>query len=529
MISLLKAVLSQDMNLFNVKVKNKSKAYSKYIFPIFLFLAVCSSIGFYAYEMAKVLHQFNLTYIMLNMFILIVTIFTFIEGIYKSQGILFESIDNDLLFSLPISKSKILFVRIFKLILFQIIYNMMFLLPAIIIYIYFENPSISFYIISLLMIILIPIIPTIISCAIGYIIKLLSNITKNTKIAQTIITIIVFLGVFYLGLNYQNFLSNLGENATNINDILIKIYYPIGLYNNLITNYNILDLTKLLIINIVPFILFILIFSKYYYNMIFIKKKSTKTNNKKLNFNTKSKLYSLINKELKRYLYSPVYMFNTSFGLILLLIITFTLVFKNDYIINSLLQQYNISNINITILYYFIIMFSILSSSITSSSISLEGKTINTTKSLPIDIKDILNSKILYPFLIELPFILISILLFIIVFKPSIIYIIFIILISISTILFTSISGLLINLKYPKLNYTNDTEVVKQSMSSFLSVFLGFITFILSIMFYIYLIDYFNIYIVLLLHILLIIIITYILYIILLKIGPKEYKKLNIS
>ena len=224
MISLLKAVLSQDMNLFNVKVKNKSKAYSKYIFPIFLFLAVCSSIGFYAYEMAKVLHQFNLTYIMLNMFILIVTIFTFIEGIYKSQGILFESIDNDLLFSLPISKSKILFIRIFKLILFQIIYNMMFLLPAIIIYIYFENPSISFYIISLLMIILIPIIPTIISCAIGYIIKLLSNITKNTKIAQTIITIIVFLGVFYLGLNYQNFLSNLGENATNINDLLIKEY-----------------------------------------------------------------------------------------------------------------------------------------------------------------------------------------------------------------------------------------------------------------------------------------------------------------
>ena len=272
MLSLLKAVLTEDMNLFNVKTKSKSKVFKKYLFPIILFLLVGFSIGTYAYEMAKTLHPVNLTFVMLSLFILIVTIFTFIEGIYKSQGMLFECKDNDLLFSMPISKSKILFVRIFKLILFQIIYNMMFLLPAIIVYIYFEHPSISFYFLSILMVLLIPIIPTIISCAIGYLIKLLSNHSKNHKIAQALITVVVFMIVFMLGFNYQSFLENIASNANSINDLLIKIYYPIGLYVNLITSYNLIDLFKLLFINLVPFIIFILLFSKYYYNMIFIKK-----------------------------------------------------------------------------------------------------------------------------------------------------------------------------------------------------------------------------------------------------------------
>ena len=33
--------------------------------------------------------------------------------------------------------------------------------------------------------------------------------------------------------------------------------------------------------------------------------------------------------------------------------------------------------------------------------------------------------------------------------------------------------GMLINLKYPKMEYTNDAEVVKQSMSSMIAVFAG--------------------------------------------------------
>jgi ABC-2 type transport system permease protein len=51
-----------------------------------------------------------------------------------------------------------------------------------------------------------------------------------------------------------------------------------------------------------------------------------------------------------------------------------------------------------------------------------------------------------------------------------------IILILIATIILPFVSeiiGIIANLKYPKLDATNDTEIVKQSMSSMISVFAG--------------------------------------------------------
>ena len=137
LISLLKAVLSQDMNMFKYSVGKNASKLKKVSLPLLLFVIVSISIGYYAYLIAEVLTPMNLTYIMLSMFMAVVTMLTFIEGIYKSQGILFEAKDNDMLFSLPIRRSTILFVRVFKLILFEYIYNLMFILPAFVIYIYF--------------------------------------------------------------------------------------------------------------------------------------------------------------------------------------------------------------------------------------------------------------------------------------------------------------------------------------------------------------------------------------------------------
>ena len=530
MLSLLKAVLTEDMNIFSLKSNVKSQLVKKYLFPFFLFTAVGFGIGTYAYEIAKILHPVNLTFVMLSIFIIIVTFFTFLEGIYKSQGILFDSKDNDLLFSMPISKSKILFVRLFKFILFQVLYNMLFLLPAIIVYIYFEHPSISFYFISILMILLIPIIPTIISSILGYLIRLVSNKSNNHKIAEAIMTILIFIIITFLGYNMDSFLENLVQNATSINDLLIKIYYPIGLYINLITSYNLEDLFKLLLINLIPFIIFIIFFSKYYYNLIFIKKINHKEKStlNKIIFKNNKPVKTLVIKELKRLTYSPVYMFNSCFGLIILVGASIMLFIDSKEIINGILVDYGITNFNMAIIFYLVVLFSGLSTSLTSSCISLEGKNINTIKCLPISEKVIIKSKIIYPFIVEIPFIILSIIIFIIAYKTSFVYILFLLAIGIVSVLYTSIAGILINLKYPKLSFASDTEVVKQSLSSFLAVFLGFGTFILSLFILYFLANWTSISTSIILHITLMSIITIILYLIVMKIGPKEFKKLYV-
>ncbi len=528
-LSLVKASLSQDMNFFNYSVKSNSGKLKKIIFPIILFILVAFSIGSYAFMMAKALHKVYLTYIVLTLFLFLVVILNFIQGIYKSQGILFEAKDNDLLFSLPIDKSYILFVRIFKLMLFQFLYNLMFLVPAIFCYCYFETPSLGFYFLTLLIMILIPIIPTILSSFLGYIVKLVSSRFKSKKIIQTILSFFIFFGIYLLTMKMDTFVSQLASTAKNLNEIISKIYYPIGTYISLINEFNFWKLYWLFIINILVLTLFIWLGSRYYFRIIMNSKDIKKERVKDAKFVKRKPIVSLLIKELKRFLSSPVYMFNTSFGLFLILIVSIILCIKGPSILANVLKQYGISkSFSIPVLFYLLVLFSGFLTSITSSSISLEGKTINITKSLPIKEIDIMNSKILLCMVLELPFLILADLIFFIRFKPSMFYVISIFLVEIVVILLSGVIGLLINLNYPKMNASNDTEVVKQSMSTTLSVFIGIGLFILSVLGFVFLTDYISVEKFIVLHISILFLIFSVLYFLLKRFGLIKYRNINI-
>ena len=493
LLSLLKATMSQDMSLFKIRAKNESKM-NKIILPIVLALIVMFSVGSYAAILTEELATYNLTYIILTIFIMMTALLTVIEGVYKSQGILFEAKDNDLLFSLPISKSKIFFTRLFKLISFQFLYNSLFMLPAIVVYAMYEKTNISFYIISLIMLVLLPIIPTILACIIGYIIKGLASRSKAKNIVQVVLTTIMLLAIFYVSFNMQGMVANIIQNANSINEVITKIYYPAGLYINLIQNFNILDLVILLAINIIPAILFVYVASIFYFKIT--SKLGEKGNNsKKVNwtkvkdktFNTKTQLLGLINKEMKRFFSSPVFIINAGFGMVLMVVVTIAMSINFDGMINSLIQGedmgISIDEIKAMIpkIFYGFVVFTSCMTSITSSMISLEGKSFNITKSLPVAPEKILLAKVLTSNIISLPVVLICDIIFFVVFKVAIIDIVFILFASIIMPTFTALIGILMNLKYPKMDATSDTEVVKQSMSSTLSVFIGLFVGMLSI------------------------------------------------
>ncbi len=489
-ISLLKAVMSQDMNLFRYKLKKKSSKISSIMFPRFLAILVMAGIGTYAVMFAYELAPLNLTHVVLTMYILFTVVITLIEAIYKTQGILFDAKDSDLLFSLPIKKSTIFFVRIFKLLVFQYLYNLLFMLPAFAVYAYFEKPGISFYLISIIMTLLIPIIPTIISALLGSIIKTISVKFKAQKLIQVLSTIIVFIGIFFLSFKLKDIITSVVQNAMSINNTLTNIYYPAKLYIQLIQDFKIQDFLMLLAINIIPTILFIYIASINYFKVISKSKEtssSTKRKKNTQNIKTKSKIQALVSKEIKRYFSSTVYIFNTSFGIILMLVITITLCVNLDGAINAVLEGENIGltmeqiESYIPKIYFQIVIYTACMTLITSSSISLEGKSLYILKTIPIEIRKIFKAKIITSNIITMPIMFVSEIIFFIIFRPKIKDIIFILLATIIMPTLTAVIGLLVNLKHPKLNASSDTEVVKQSASSGISVLIGMVLGMVSI------------------------------------------------
>ena len=541
LLSLLKATMSQDMSLFRIKARNESRA-RKIVLPIVLALVVMFSVGSYVAILAEKLAPSHLTYIVLTIFIMVTSLLTIIEGVYKSQGILFEARDNELLFSLPITQSKIFFIRIFKLITFQFLYNSLFMLPAIIVYAMYEKTNVSFYLISTVMLVLLPIIPTILGCIFGYIIKGLSAKFKARNIMQVLFTSLILLGTIYVSFNMQGMVANIVQNANSIQEIITKIYYPAGLYINLIQNFNILDLIILLAINIIPAIVFVYVASIFYFKIN--SKLGEKGNgNKKVGvakttektYRVRTQLSGLIHKEMKRFFSSPVFMVNAGFGMVLMIAVTFALSINFDGMINSMMQGMEteipipigeIKNMMPKVVYGFVVVISCMTS-ITSSMISLEGKSFNITKSLPVETEKILLSKVLTSNILSIPIFLICDVIFFIAFKVAIIDIVFILLASIVMPTLTALIGILMNLKYPKMNATSDTEVVKQSMSSMLSVFMGMFVAILSIAIMIMGNNY-NTNLFVALELLTFSIITFMLWRILKKYGAKRFKEINV-
>ena len=418
---------------------------------------------------------------MLGMALVIPTIFVFIQGIYKSQNILFEAKDNDLLMSLPISKGTLIFIRFLKMYLYELMYGLLFTLPAILVYVYFIKVNYLFYIVTLIMILMIPIIPIVLSSLIGYLIKRFSIKFKAKKLVQIISTFIMFFVILYFSNNSEGLIENIASNASSISDIISKIYYPIGAYISLVNNFNILNLVVYLIINLLPILLFVYILNKSYFMIINKSRVNSYSKSKEYKYDQKKIMKALVIKDIKRYFSSTVYVFNTFFGLILMIIATIGLCTNFEKTIEYILSG-EIPELDINWLYsmapkvfFLIVLVLSFMTSITSSSISIEGKTFNISKSLPIDTKKILLSKVIFSNLLIIPVVLICDVIFFINFKLEIIDYILIILVSLVAPTISSLLGLVINLKYPKMDATSDTEVVKQSISSMISVLSGMV------------------------------------------------------
>ncbi len=536
-ISLIKACMTSDMSLFKIKT-NKNKK-SAILIPIFIALYLMFMIWGSANTLFERVSPLHLETILLSLSIFGISMTTIIEGIYKSGPLIFNCKDDELLLSLPIKRRTVLFIRVFKFYIFELLFNSMFLIPIMISYIRWEhNINYTYYITCIIMLFILPIIPIVISCIIGLITSNISSKFKYKNATQIIISMLILIGILYISFNMDTIFTYIEKHATSMNDLITKIYYPAGVFSKLITKFNILDLITFILVNIIIFILSIFILSKFYFKINSKLKSITTTYNKKINIDTlkiksNPQTISLIKKEINTFFKIPVFIINAGFALVLFIVAIIIILIKFDSLINILtttetglgLTKESILN-NISI--YILILISITSytTSITNSVISLEGKNINILKSLPIKVKTILMSKVLSALTITTPVLIIGNILLFIKFKINIFNSLLLLILSILIPLVSHFIGIIVNLKYPKFDFENSAEVVKQSASSFTALMINMILLIISLIIITNIIDIINTTIILLLSTIIYIIIDTLLYLYLINIGVKEFNNL---
>ena len=483
--SLIKASMTENMSIFKVKVNNKNEKAKKYM-PVILFAIMMCLMYSYADRFMSELDKVNMSFLAVILFIFGTTILTFIEGIYKSSGLLFNCRDDNLLLSLPIKRSTVLFIRILKFYIFELIYNTMFLLPAMAVYVKYSNPSASYYVVSIIALLLLPMIPIALSCIVGFVISSISVKFKRKNIVQTVLSMFLLLGIFYLSFNMNNLVTKLVNNSSNINNLIQKLYYPVSLYYDLVMSFNVKDLISFVTIHIGSLALIILILNRIYFK-INSNSRAVKTgySRGKYSFKPRNQIVTFIRKELSKFVSSPVFFTNSWFGILLFIVGCITITIKFDSISTIIISTMEITKSEVSnyipVIIFSLIIFSSFMTSITSSMISLEGKSFNILKSLPVKPQKIIYSKILAAVLLMVPFLLIGDIIVFIKFKLSLLEMLILLLASILLPFISETIGIIVNLKFPKMNALNDSEVVKQSMSSFVSVLCGMLLTIISL------------------------------------------------
>ena len=195
-------------------------------------------------------------------------------------------------------------------------------------------------------------------------------------------------------------------------------------------------------------------------------------------------------KEFGTFFKIPVFIVNAGFGLVLFIILVIMLILKLDGALASIADEETglglakelITN-NLSLIIFALVTFTAAMTSITCSMISLKGKNISILKSLPVKTKTILMSKVYTALLITVPVLILGDIALFIKFRTNILEAFLLVLLSILMPLANDILGTIINLKYPKLDWDNPAEAIKQSTSSFIATFGGMVVAIFVISF----------------------------------------------
>lgn len=475
---LIKAYLKQLLGLNQLRYTKSKTEKAKMIAMVVLMLyVVVVFVGlatWYAFILANGLERVGglnlLPLLALTLISLIIVIFS----TYSIQGSVFTAKDYSLLFSLPIKPLAILLSKLFFTYFMNCLVTAAFFTPVMIIYYLKTACSPWVFVMVIFAIILVPLLPTLMAILLAYGTSFIaSRSKKHGSMVILFLMVALTLGAFALQLNANKLLPLLLTHREMIFDSIKRFYPPAYYLTTALVDLDIMALIYFSLYSILPTGIILVLLAKGLKKIVAKLSETHQMANYKLGqLKTKSVVKALYQKEVKRYLASPIYVMNTSIGMLLVVIMAIGSFFFSPDQLEALLQIPEIQTYLVGGLVTLLAGGAALSFT-SSVSISIEGKNLWIVKSLPVAPTTLFAAKILLNLTVCLPAILLASLLFVFNFKLGLVDLFYLLIIPSLYALLTATSGLLVNLFFPKLDWSNETAVVKQSASSMISAFLS--------------------------------------------------------
>lgn len=397
-------------------------------------------------------------------------------SVFNTFASMYLAKDNDLLLSLPIPVKDVLIARLLGVLAMSFYYSAPATITSAIVYMVLGSPSALGVIGSLLLVPFVTLIVFMLSCGLGFIVAKLSQKLKNKGFLSALI-MLAFFGLYYLfyfkaSEVIQQIVAN-GEAVASGVKIYAYPFYAMGKVG---------EGNPIAIVCFTAAVLVLLGLVWWLLSKSFLKIITNGGKSKKVMFDGKiskqcSPEKAFFKKELRKYLSSANYMLNTSIGSIFMLLVSVAIIIYAPTIREIIAPSAEGNGINLprimSVMSLGIAMLLSANNFISAPSISLEGKTLWLLKSLPIRPKTAFSAKSALHFAITAPFTLLASIVLSVVLRLSPLSAIICVLAALAFVLLCGRSGVIINLAFPNVKWTNETIAVKQGLSVLFSMLGG--------------------------------------------------------
>lgn len=457
------------------KLRSRGKIVGILILYVFLFLFLGGAFCALSFTLAASFLPVGLDWLYFAMLGLIAIALGAFGSAFNTYAGLYMAKDNELLLAMPIPPSYILSVRICGVCLMSLLYTSLVWVPACLVYI-LHSPSVTAAIFSLLLTLVLTAFVSVLTCALGWLVALISGKLKN-KSFITVILSLTFITVYYIVyFRFSTLLQEILANTEKVGNVMRTWLFPLYILGRAASG------------EVIPMLIFtgmtaaLCALCLWILSRGFIRIVTTSGSSKKAVYReektvkTATPARALLGKELKRFTSSATYMLNCGLGLILLPALAVLALIKAPalrVLIDGFTGEMPGIVITVPMIAISALFFVLSTNVISAPSVSLEGKNLWIVQSMPVSAREVLLAKERMHVLLNAVPTAITVVILAIVTRADPLTALFMLILSGLFIYFTGDLGLWLNLKHPSLDWTSETVPVKQGAAIMAVLFIG--------------------------------------------------------
>ena len=394
-------------------------------------------------------------------------------SVFNTYSCLYLSKDNDLLLSLPIPVNVLMASRLLTVYLMGVMYAIVVILPAVIVY--WATVSVSAGVVfgCLLLMLLISVFVLTLSCALGWVVARISLKLKNKSFITVVVSLAFIGGYYFFYFKAQTLIQDLIINAFVYGEKIKGTAYPLYLFGRVGTG----DAFAMAAVSAVILALFVLMWaliSRSFLKIVTSSGHTARKVYKESAMKQKGIAAALLAKEFGRFTSSPNYMLNCGLGILLLPICGVLFLWKSGAVIPILNEVFGERAGCIPVLLSAAVCMLASMNDMAAPSVSLEGRSLWLMQSLPVTPWQVLRAKLCMQLLLTGIPVLFCTVCIAFIYPYTLLELLSAVLVPISYVFLSALFGLFLGLKMPNLNWTSEITPIKQSACVTIALFSGF-------------------------------------------------------